>query len=277
MFDRHILAVFFIFNKNISMKKIIILFHLLIFTLVFSQKKFDVVYEADYKLNYRLSNSNSLKKESTFALLINENSSFFKDLHRYFSDSLMVEKKLNTIEEAMKYNTDFRGYIGTTSAKLYVTDEINYSYYVYEEPNNINWKIKNEFKTVAGYKCQKAETVKYGRTWIAWFTTDIPFQYGPYKFNGLPGLITELYDSKDDYHYTLYTFRKRKYTCKSANIATNVKNLPKAKVAEVFKNRLAGKLRLNEQYIENAEDREYMRRNAEEAIKKYNPIELSIY
>ncbi|WP_185265420.1 hypothetical protein, partial [Chryseobacterium indologenes] len=61
------------------------------------------------------------------------------------------------------------------------------------------------------------------------------------------------------------------------NIATNVKNLPKAKVAEVFKNRLAGKLRLNEQYIENAEDREYMRRNAEEAIKKYNPIELSIY
>ncbi|BEV05678.1 GLPGLI family protein [Chryseobacterium gambrini] len=259
------------------MKKIVLLFHLLIVIAVFSQKKFDVVYEANYKLNYKLSNASNSKKETTFALLINENSSFFKDLHRYISDSLIVEKKLNTLDEAMKYNTDFRGYIGTTSAKLYVTDEINYSYFGYEEPNNINWKIRNEFKTVAGYKCQRAEVTKYGRTWIAWFTTDIPFQFGPYKFNGLPGLITEVYDSKDDYHYTLYAFRKRKYTCKSANIATNIKNMSKEKVAEVFKNRLAGKLKLNEQFIENPEDREYMRKNAEEALKKYNPIELNLY
>ncbi|WP_294301841.1 GLPGLI family protein [uncultured Chryseobacterium sp.] len=259
------------------MKKIVSLFHLLIVIVVFSQKKFNVVYEANYKLNYKLSNANSFKKETTFALLINENSSFFKDLHRYISDSLIVEKKLNTLDEAMKYNTDFRGYIGTTSAKLYVTDEINYSYFEYEEPNNINWKIKNEFKTVAGYRCQRAEVTKYGRTWIAWFTADIPFQFGPYKFNGLPGLITEVYDSKDDYHYTLYAFRKRKYTCKSANIATNIKRMPKEKVAEVFKNRLAGKLKLNEQFIENPEDREYIRKNAEEALKKYNPIELNLY
>ncbi|SEW47466.1 GLPGLI family protein [Chryseobacterium wanjuense] len=259
------------------MKKIIILFHLLIVAIIFSQKKFDVVYEADYKLNYKLSNANNYKKETTFALLINEKSSFFKDLHRYISDSLLVEKKLNTLEEAMKYNTDFRGYIGTTSAKLYVTDEINYAYFGYEEPNNINWKIKNEFKTIAGYKCQRAEATKYGRTWIAWFASEIPFQFGPYKFNGLPGLIAEVYDTKDDYHYTLYAFRKRKYTCKSANNATNVKNLTKEKVAEIFKNRLAGKLRLNEQFIENAEDREYMKQNAIKAEKNYNPIELSLY
>ncbi|SHG05979.1 GLPGLI family protein [Chryseobacterium sp. OV279] len=258
------------------MKKSIVLFHLLMVIIVFSQKKFNVVYEADYKLNYKLSKANALKKETTFALLINENSSFFKDLHRYISDSLIVEKKLNTLEEAMKYNTDFRGYIGTTSGKLYVTDEINYVYFGYEESNNIQWKIKNEFKTVAGYKCQKAEAIKYGRTWIAWFTIDIPFSFGPYKFNGLPGLITEVYDSKDDYHYTLYAFRKRKYICKSANIANNVKKLTKEKVAEVFKNRLAGKMRLNEQFIESKEDIEYMRRNAEALIKNYNPIELSI-
>ncbi|MGG7549252.1 GLPGLI family protein [Chryseobacterium arthrosphaerae] len=259
------------------MKKVILLFYLLMITTIFSQKKFDVVYEAGYKLDYKLSNGSNYRKETTFALLINENASFFKDLHRYISDSLMVEKKLNTIEEAMKYNTDFRGYIGTTSAKLYVTDEINYTYFGYEEPNNINWKIKNEFKTVAGYKCQKAETTKYGRTWIAWFASDIPFQYGPYKFNGLPGLITEVYDLKDDYHYTLYSFRKRKYTCRSANIATNVKSLTKEKFAEVLKNRLAGKMRLHEQYIENKDDIEMLRRNAAKAEKNYNPIELSIY
>ncbi|WP_294215654.1 GLPGLI family protein [uncultured Chryseobacterium sp.] len=259
------------------MKKIILFLNLLAFTFLYSQKKFDVLYEADYKLEYKLSNASNYTKETTFALLINKNSSFFKDLHRYISDSLIVEKKLNSIEEAMKYNTDFRGYIGTTSGKFYVTDEINYSYFGYEEPNVINWKIKKEFKTVSGYTCQKAEVIKYGRTWYAWFTNDIPFPFGPYKFNGLPGLIIEVYDSKEDYHYILYSFRKRIYTCKSANIATNVKYLSKEKVALAFKNRLAGKLRLNEQYIEDQEDRERMRKNAEEKIKNYNPIELDIY
>jgi GLPGLI family protein len=272
-----IIGGFFVFKIKFVMNKIYSLMLVFIATLSFSQKKFNVVYEADYKLNYKLSNASNFKKETAFALLINENASFFKDLHRYISDSLEVEKKLNTLEEAAKYKTDFRDYIGTTSAKLYVTTEINYSSYAYEEPNNLNWKVRNEFKTVAGYKCQKAEVTKYGRSWIAWFTLDIPFQFGPYKFNGLPGLITEVYDTKDDYHYTLYSFRKRKYNCKSANNATDTKKTTKEKVLEVFKNRVAGRMRLHEQYLENKDDIESMRRNAIDAEKKYNPIELNIY
>ncbi|WP_312902591.1 GLPGLI family protein [Chryseobacterium taichungense] len=259
------------------MKKIILLINLLIVTFVFCQKKFDVVYEADYKLNYKLTKSSNYKKTTTFALLINQDASFFKNMNKYIADSLEVQKVDIPLNESMKYVTDFRETIGTTSAKLYVTTEINYIDYSYEEPNNINWKIKNEFKTVLGFKCQKAETTKYGRTWTAWFTTDIPFQFGPYKFNGLPGLITELYDSKDDYHYTLYTFRKRKYTCNSANVANNAKKTTKDKIWELLKNKLAGRMQVHEQYIENKTDLEMIRRNAEEAEKNYNPIELSIY
>lgn len=74
------------------MKKIILLFNLFIVTFFFCQKKFDVVYEADYKLNYKLSKSSNYKKTTTFALLINENSSFFKNMNKYIADSLEVEK-----------------------------------------------------------------------------------------------------------------------------------------------------------------------------------------
>lgn len=259
------------------MKKILLLIHLLITIFLYSQKTFDVVYEGDYKLNYKLSKTSDFKKTTTFALLINQNSSFFKNINMYISDSLEVEKTNVSLEEARKYLTDFRETIGTTSAKIYVTKDINYVAYNYTEPNNINWKVKNEFKTVLGFKCQKAETTKYGRTWVAWFTTDIPFQYGPYKFSGLPGLITELYDTKDDYHYTLYSFRKRKYTCKSANNFTNPKLTTKEKVTEVLKNKVAGRISIYEKLLENKEDIETMRRNAEEAEKNYNPIELNIY
>ncbi|WP_246124809.1 GLPGLI family protein [Algibacter pacificus] len=58
-----------------------------------------------------------------------------------------------------------------------------------------NWKMKNEFKNIIGYSCQKA-TVNYrGRDYIAFFTTDVPYQTGPWKFTGLPGLILEVYSN----------------------------------------------------------------------------------
>nr|WP_292011376.1 GLPGLI family protein [Chryseobacterium sp.] len=259
------------------MKKIIGLLHVLMVTFVFCQKKFDVVFEADYKLNYKLSKASNYKKTTTFALLINQEASFFKNMNKYIGDSLEVEKVDIPLNESMKYVTDFRETIGTTSAKLYVTTEINYADYSYEEINSISWKMKNEFKTILGFKCQKAETTKYGRTWTAWFTPEIPFQYGPYKFNGLPGLITELYDSRDDYRYTLYSFRKRKYTCKSANTAMRAKATTKEQIWELLKNKIAGRMKVHEQFIENKEDLEMIRRNAVEAEKNYNPIELSIY
>lgn len=48
-----------------------------------------------------------------------------------------------------------------------------------------------------------AATNKYGRRWITYFSKDYPLSLGPYKFTGLPGLIFELYETRDDYHFTI--------------------------------------------------------------------------
>lgn len=62
----------------------------------------------------------------------------------------------------------------------------------------LKWKPENEFKTIAGYKCQKAiHRSTDGAETIAWFTEDIPFSVGPFYFSGLPGLILEFYDLKN--------------------------------------------------------------------------------
>ena len=63
-----------------------------------------------------------------------------------------------------------------------------------------NWQICTETDTVCGYECIKAACHWRGRGFKAWFTPDIPVEYGPWKFGGLPGLIMKVSD--DDGIYT---------------------------------------------------------------------------
>ena len=55
---------------------------------------------------------------------------------------------------------------------------------------NLKWKIKEEFRTIAGYNCRRAETIVMDSIWVVAFYTDaIIAPGGPESFNGLPGMI----------------------------------------------------------------------------------------
>ncbi|MGL5318419.1 MAG: GLPGLI family protein [Bacteroidales bacterium] len=74
--------------------------------------------------------------------------------------------------------------------------------FVYED--NIpmaKWNILNDHKTILGYKCQKAKANYRGRNWIVWFAPEIPLSEGPWKLSGLPGLILQADDEKNEYNF----------------------------------------------------------------------------
>lgn len=56
---------------------------------------------------------------------------------------------------------------------------------------NINWTVGEETKSILGYECVKAEADYHGRHWTVWFAPDISVPFGPWKLNGLPGMILE--------------------------------------------------------------------------------------
>lgn len=61
----------------------------------------------------------------------------------------------------------------------------------YTEPlSEMQWSIvEDSTANVLGYECMKAECDYHGRHWTAWFASEIPMSFGPWKLRGLPGLI----------------------------------------------------------------------------------------
>lgn len=80
-----------------------------------------------------------------------------------------------------------------------------------------NWEIKSERKTILGYKCQKATTHFRGYDYTVYFAPEIPVNDGPWKMNGLPGLI--LLAEKDD-----GSFRLEAKAIKILNETVNISN-----------------------------------------------------
>jgi len=72
----------------------------------------------------------------------------------------------------------------------------------------IDWNIRDDKKKILGYTCQKATTTYKCRDYTVWFARELPFPYGPWELQGLPGLILEVEESNGI--YTVHTKRIEK-------------------------------------------------------------------
>lgn len=81
-------------------------------------------------------------------------------------------------------------------------------YFAIQEPLPVmKWELKDEQKQIGDFLCEKAKTTFRGRTYEVWYTTEIPITYGPWKFNGLPGLMVEIKDKQDIYTWQLTSIK----------------------------------------------------------------------
>lgn len=121
--------------------------------------------------------------------------------------------------------------------KTFLFKNISTDRYKVKEDKKPEWKILSDKLKIGEYNAQKATTSFGGREWTAWFSTDLPFQDGPYKFYGLPGLIVKVEDATGSHSMTLIGNKTVKSVDaeKDMQVPENVKILGFGKEIEVTK------------------------------------------
>ena len=186
-----------------TMTKFFTAFFLGIFALYFSQTT-----RVYYTLKYQPNKTDTLKRTQLQVLLFNKDTSTFQSHEVLRRDSVFSvfhsnkEKYSSLNDNDEIYTKSFEyNYIIITQPKsqnIIFKDVISDMQPAsYTESVQLKWKLHPEKKIIHSISCQKATTTYGGREWIAWFSTEYNFPYGPYKFYGLPGLIIKIQDSQN--------------------------------------------------------------------------------
>lgn len=206
--------------NNTTMKKLTLLFVLTFGVMVMAQETANrFIYEMTYKPK---KDSAKLEKE-LMVLDISKSKSVYRDYANVSQDSIM-KASMEKMQKAGTFDPDFykkmkMPKISYKINKTYPSMKMQYiemisigmskpMYISYSEDLKFNWKILPDKAKIGEYNAQKATTEFGGRKWTAWFSTDLPFQDGPYKFSGLPGLIVKIEDETKDYSWVLQANKK---------------------------------------------------------------------
>ncbi len=169
------------------------------------------------RVNYKFTHVEDTNKRDqphteTMLLVVGNNASVYTSLdkinrNKQIQASLQEQMKEQAGSSNFKFNISNTGTKPTTNIDiynfsnekiLYVSETLINSYLVEDKAAQIDWKISKDTASFKGIKCQKATANFKGRSWTAWFAADYPMSAGPWKLQGLPGLILQAQDSKNE-------------------------------------------------------------------------------
>lgn len=179
-----------------------------------------VLDDAKLKVIYRLTyieDTNQLAHEDKekMQLLIGNDVSWFQSYNHYRLNHIVRKhRQEGTLDawqksgEGMRYASKllYSVYKNYPAGKITTTDVLSMTsqWCLYEElMPDFQWEIMEDTAEIIGFHVQKAVCDFGGRTWVAWFAEELPFNDGPYKFSGLPGLILSIADTQNHYRFEL--------------------------------------------------------------------------
>jgi GLPGLI family protein len=181
------------------MKSILFFIAALIFTTASKAQQFVdkavIEYEVNTNLKKTMSNDSwdemmkdnlSDLKISYFTYTFADNKSIYK--FDRWSPKTRIPKYQKEADEENTWYFDF------TTRKMNMQKQIvGTNFVIADSVPNIQWKITNEHREIAGYNCRKAVGKIMDDVYVfAFYTDDITISGGPCSINGLPGMILGL-------------------------------------------------------------------------------------
>ena len=190
------------------MKKLIIGL-ILLSQFCFSQNANDAILKVEYD-EYRIYTQGYINLDLG-TLLVSKNTSYYNsEVQNKITDNLvssesalMFTKSSGKKELLPEIIIDRAN--NSLTERVFENLYVDGSFAVQEPLPKMNWKLLNERKKIGEYDCKNASVEFRGRTYYAWYSMEIPVSLGPWKFNGLPGLILEVDDLKEIYKWQAKT------------------------------------------------------------------------
>ncbi len=185
-------------------------------------------------------------------------------LLKFNSEQALFEWKQELFKSNKKLNSDIENDMNNGKISIDITDKssqfilsntktkllyekkpkLEKQFILKEKMENIVWIISDSTKTIGKIDCQLASTNFRGRKYFAWYSLNIPSSWGPWKLQGLPGLIIEVSDSTNEI-YIIASEIKNTNTSISRSTLDNYSILTKdewKKKKTEFSNNLKNKL-----------------------------------
>lgn len=216
------------------MKSILFFIVALIFTTTSKAQQFVdkavIEYEVNTNLKKTMSNDSwdemlkdnlSDLKISYFTYTFADNKSIYK--FDRWSPKTRIPKQEKEADEENVWYFDF------TTKKMNMQKQIvGTNFVISDSVQNIQWKITNEHREIAGYNCRKAVGKIMDDVYVfAFYTDDITISGGPCSINGLPGMILGLSIPR------LYTSFMATKIDVNSNKASEIKPIPAKKTYDL--------------------------------------------
>lgn len=141
----------------------------------------------------------------------------FKDLpkmpgigvtHQYTEEDRRIEKEAGVDWINSEVWVDRQTLILKERAHDYSVSNLSVEYE--ERVPEIRWEVTQQVDTICGYTCFAATASFRGRDWTVWYAPAIPVGAGPWKLNGLPGLVLRAMDSLKDFMWECRSIEQKK-------------------------------------------------------------------
>ena len=160
-----------------------------------------VIYSQTIEINYEQSFQNSsINLYKKYDLVLTDSLSIYIERESKSgnkNEGNVYNQKTYNLELGNKMNSNV--YVNKRDGFYFLETFFGQALEIKEDVFKNNWQMIDSTKYIADYECKLATKEFRGRKFFAWYTNQIPTTFGPWKLNGLGGLILEARDSNSEF------------------------------------------------------------------------------